>query len=98
MNLYVSRCYSCKGFAIWVRDQLVFPISGKESPNIIEADFKEVEEERDKTADDMQESTAILNRSPKGATAQDEKGSETATRMLSSLKEILERLKDQDEK
>jgi hypothetical protein len=98
VNLYVSRCYSCKGFAIWVRDQLVFPISGKESPNIIEADFKEVEEEPDKTADDMQESTAILNRSPKATTAQDEKGSETATRMLGSLKEFLQRLKDQDEK
>jgi hypothetical protein len=159
VNLHVSRCYSCKGFAIWERDRLVFPIRGKEPPDIIEGDFKEVIEgdfteiEEDKTADDIQEATAILNRSPRGATALiricirkmmplleqsgknlhdnisslvgkglefeiqqsmdlrqvlrqnplkpthfDEEGSETATRMFASLKEILKRLKNDDEK
>jgi Domain of unknown function (DUF4145) len=159
VNLHVSRCYSCKGFAIWVRDRLVFPIRGKEPPDIIEGDFKEVikgdfkEIEEDKTADDIQEATAIFNSSPKGAAALiricirkmmplleqsskslddnisslvrkgleveiqqsmdlrqvlrqsplkptqfDEEGNETATRMFASLKEILKRLKNDDEK
>jgi hypothetical protein len=31
VNLHVSRCYSCKGFAIWVRDRLVFPIRRKKT-------------------------------------------------------------------
>jgi hypothetical protein len=75
VNLYVSRCYSCKGFAIWVRDRLVFPIREKEPPDIIEGDFKEVikgdfkEIEEDKTADDFQEATTIFNRFPKEAMA-----------------------------
>jgi hypothetical protein len=156
VNLYVSRCYSCRGFAIWVRDRLVFPIRGKEPADIIEGeviegDFKDIEE--DKTADDIQKATAILNRSPKGAAALiricirkmmplleqsgknlddnisslvgkgleveiqqsmdlrqvlrqnplkltqfDEKDSEAAIRMVASLKEILNRLNNDDEK
>jgi hypothetical protein len=164
VNLYVSRCYSCKGFAIWVRDRLVFPIRGEEPPDIIEGDFKEVieedfteaiegyskEVEEDKTANDIKEATAILNRFPEGAAALirvcirrmmplleqsgknlddnifslvhkgleveiqqsmnlrqvlrqnplrpfDEEGSEAATMMFDSLKEILKRLKKDDE-
>jgi hypothetical protein len=117
----------------------------------IEGDFKEIDE--DKTADDIQEATEILNRFPKGAAAlirmsmlkmmplleqsgknlddnisslvrkgleveiQEsmdlrqvlrqnplkptqlvEEGSETATRMFASLKEILKSLKNDDEK
>ena len=74
MNLYVSRCYSCRGFAIWVRDQLVFPIR-EGPPDIIEGDFKEVIEgnskkaEEHKTADDIEEAAAIVNRFPDGAAA-----------------------------
>ena len=107
MNLYVSRCCSCTGFAIWVRDQLVFPIR-EGSPDIIEGDFKELEGdftevidgdskevEKDKTADDIEEATAILNRFPEGAAALIRV---CIRKMLASLKEILKRLKKEDEK
>ena len=158
VNLYVSRCYSCRGFAIWVRDQLVFPIR-KGPSDIIEGDFKEVIEgnskraEEHKTADDIEEAAAIVNRFPDGAAAlirvcirkmmplleqsgknlddnisslvhkgleveiqqsmdlrhvlrqnslkptqSDEEGSEAATKMFNSLKEILKRLKIDNEK
>jgi len=26
LNLHVSRCYNCKGFTVWVRDRMVFPV------------------------------------------------------------------------
>jgi hypothetical protein len=157
VNLYVSRCYSCRGFAIWVRDQLVFPIREGRS-DIIGGDFKEIIEgnskkaEEVKTADDIEEAKAIVNRFPDGAAALirvcirkmmplleqsgknlddnifslvhkgleveirqsmglrhvprqnplrppqfHEEGSEPATKMFDSLKEILKRLKKDDE-
>jgi hypothetical protein len=43
LNLHVSRCYNCKGFTVWVRDRLVFPIKVEEAPpDIVEVDFEEV--------------------------------------------------------
>jgi hypothetical protein len=38
LNLHVSRCYNCKGFTVWVRDRLVFPIRGDELPEIVDLD------------------------------------------------------------
>jgi hypothetical protein len=29
LNFHVSRCYNCKGFTVWVRDRLVFPVRGE---------------------------------------------------------------------
>src|ERR1700736_2549936 len=41
LNLHASRCYNCKVFTVWVRDQPVSPIRGGGLPEIIEADFRE---------------------------------------------------------
>jgi Domain of unknown function (DUF4145) len=56
LNLHVSRCYNCKGFTVWVRDRLVFPIRGDEPPDIIEADFRQVEEGIQELEDNVPES------------------------------------------
>jgi hypothetical protein len=75
LNLHVSRCYNCKGFTVWVRDRLVFPIKGIEPLDIIEADFEEVEEhveedgEDEEVSEDFEEAAAILNKFPRGAAA-----------------------------
>jgi hypothetical protein len=76
VNLHVSRCSNCKGFAIWVRDRLVFPIEVGEAPHTIEADFEEVGEDVQEPAEsveevleDFEEAAAILNKFPRGAAA-----------------------------
>jgi hypothetical protein len=75
LNLHVSRCYICKGFTVWVRDRLVFPIKGNEPLDIIEADFRQVEEdvqahgEDEEVSEDFEEAAAILNKFPRGAAA-----------------------------
>ena len=56
LNLHVSRCYNCKGFTVWVRDRLVFPIRGDELPEIVEVDFREVAEGVQAPAEDVQHS------------------------------------------
>jgi Domain of unknown function (DUF4145) len=75
LNLHVSRCYNCKGFTVWVRDRLVFPIRGDEPPDVVEVDFEEVAEDVQETAEDeevsedFEEAAAILNKFPRGAAA-----------------------------
>jgi hypothetical protein len=75
LNLHVSRCYNCKGFTVWVRDRLVFPIRGDEPPDVVEVDFEEVVEDVQETAEDeevsedFEEAAAILNKFPRGAAA-----------------------------
>src|SRR6266480_2992094 len=75
LNLHVSRCYNCKGFTVWVRDRLVFPVRGDEPAGIIEGQFKEVEErveehgEDEEVSEDFEEAAAILNKFPRGAAA-----------------------------
>src|ERR1700730_14725064 len=75
LNLHVSRCYPCKGFTVWVRDRLVFPIRGDEPPDVVEVDFEEVAEDVQETAEDkevsedFEEAAAILNKFPRGAAA-----------------------------
>ena len=54
-NLHVSGCHSCNGFALWVGDRLVFPYNVETTPDLIQEDFEEA--------------AAILNQSPRGATA-----------------------------
>jgi hypothetical protein len=76
VNLYVSRCYSCKGFAVWVRDGLVFPIKGEEEQHIIEANFEvavedvqEPAEDVEEVSEDFEEAATLLNKFPRGAAA-----------------------------
>jgi hypothetical protein len=56
LNIHVSRCYNRKGFTVWVRDRLVFPIREDQPPDIIEADFREVEEGVEELEDNVPES------------------------------------------
>src|ERR1700730_17550428 len=73
LNLHVSRCYNCKGFTVWVRDRLVFPIRGDEPPDVVEVDFEEVAEDVQETAEDeefsenLQGAAAILKNLPRGS-------------------------------
>ena len=76
LNLHVSRCYNCKGFTVWVRDRLVFPVRGDEPAEIVvEGEFEEVEEhveedgEDQEVSEDFEEAAAILNKFPRGAAA-----------------------------
>ena len=76
LNLHVSRCYNCKGFTVWVRDRLVFPVRGDEPAEIVvEGEFEEVEEhveedgEDEEVSEDFEEAAAILNKFPRGAAA-----------------------------
>jgi hypothetical protein len=54
-NLHLSSCPSCTGFALWVGERLTFPINLDKTPALAEEDFEEA--------------AAILNKSPRGATA-----------------------------
>ena len=54
-NLHLSGCHSCNGFALWVGGRLVFPYNVEKTPDLIE--------------EDLEEAAAILNKSPRGATA-----------------------------
>jgi Domain of unknown function (DUF4145) len=54
-NLHVSGCHSCNGFALWMGDRLVFPYNVEKTPDLIQEDFEEA--------------AAILDESPRGATA-----------------------------
>jgi hypothetical protein len=60
-NLWLSQCYSCKGFSVWVKDQIVYPVTDtaiiahEEMPADVKADFDEA--------------ASIVDKSPRGATA-----------------------------
>jgi hypothetical protein len=54
-NLHLSSCHSCNGFALWVGERLAFPINVDKTPAFVE--------------EDVEEAAAILNESPRGATA-----------------------------
>ena len=69
LNLHVSRCYNCKGFTVWVRDRLVFPVRGDEPPDVVEVDFEEVAEDVEEVSEDFEEAAAILNKYPRAAAA-----------------------------
>jgi hypothetical protein len=54
-NLHLSSCHSCNGFALWVGERLAFPMNVDKTPALVE--------------EDVEEAAAILNKSPRGATA-----------------------------
>ena len=54
-NLHISNCHSCNGFSLWVGGLLVIPTKTDKRPELVEQD--------------IEEAAAILNRSPRGATA-----------------------------
>lgn len=61
INLHLSCCFACDGFAVWVADRLVYPvrkgeiIAHEEMPSVIR--------------DDFDEAAAIVDVSPRGAAA-----------------------------
>jgi hypothetical protein len=60
-NLYLTRCFSCKGVAIWRADELIYPVNKisvrpvDDMPPDVRADYVEANE--------------ILDKSPRGAAA-----------------------------
>jgi hypothetical protein len=54
-NLHVSGCHSCNAFALWVGGRLVFPYNVEKTPDLVRQD--------------LEEAAAMLNQSPRGATA-----------------------------
>lgn len=60
-NLYVSECYNCGKYAIWVHDKLAYP-------NAISGD-RAHEDMPSEIARDFEEARAILGDSPRGAAA-----------------------------
>jgi Domain of unknown function (DUF4145) len=61
VNVALSWCYACDGFALWVEDKIVYPkydseiIAHEEMPDTIKSDFEEA--------------ASIVDRSPRGAAA-----------------------------
>lgn len=60
-NLHLSECFNCHGFAIWLHDRLLYPITraGVEPNDDLDADIKR----------DFEEARSILDKSPRGAAA-----------------------------
>ncbi len=61
-NLYISQCFSCKKSALWVRENMVYPLmltSGPDANEDLPTDIR----------DDYDEARLILNHSPRGACA-----------------------------
>ena len=60
-NLYISRCYSCEAFSVWIADDLIYPeaifivVPNEDMPPDIKADFVEA--------------ASIVDKSPRGAAA-----------------------------
>jgi hypothetical protein len=61
LNMFLSRCHACDGFAVWIKDGLVWPAKefGIEPHEDMPPDVKE----------DFIEAAAIVDRSPRGAAA-----------------------------
>jgi hypothetical protein len=47
MNLFIGRCHACEGFAIWIKDKLIWPVLSLEvephqdMPGVVKEDFIE---------------------------------------------------------
>jgi Domain of unknown function (DUF4145) len=60
-NLHLSHCYSCKGFAVWLLDEIIYPThhaeitAHEDMPATLKFDFEEA--------------ASIINLSPRGAAA-----------------------------
>jgi hypothetical protein len=61
VNLFLSHCYSCKGFAIWVEDELMYPV--------VNTEIRPHEELPASIRRDFEEAASIVNLSPRGAAA-----------------------------
>lgn len=61
MNMFMSRCHSCEGFAVWIKDRIVWPAhSVKVEPHPdIPANLR----------DDFIEAADVVERSPRGSAA-----------------------------
>jgi hypothetical protein len=60
-NIWVSQCYSCDKFTLWLRDKIVYPFTrGGEEPN---SDLS------DDILRDYDEARSVLDRSPRAAAA-----------------------------
>jgi hypothetical protein len=61
VNVSVSECFSCDGFAIWIKDKIVFPVAKSEirPPGDLPASLR----------DDFEEAAAVLELSPRSAAA-----------------------------
>ena len=60
-SLYVSRCYSCEKYALWLADAVIYPASATEiEPN---------DEMPDEVRLDFVEAASIVDKSPRGAAA-----------------------------
>jgi hypothetical protein len=61
VNAWVSHCYSCEGFAFWIKDRIVFPP--------MKAEIKPHEDIPATIRDDFQEAASIVELSPRSAAA-----------------------------
>jgi hypothetical protein len=61
VNLSLSRCFSCDGFAVWIGDELVYPVSPTE--------HQIHEDTPPDVAKDVEEAASIVGKSPRGAAA-----------------------------
>ena len=62
VNLHLSECFNCRGFAVWVHERLIFPAvthSGIEPNEDLDADIRR----------DFIEARSIIDRSPRGSAA-----------------------------
>ena len=60
-NLWVSHCFTCRAFAIWVEDKLVYPQNNSE--------ISAHEDMPGDVRDDFNEAASIVDQSPRGAAA-----------------------------
>lgn len=62
LNLWLSKCYSCDKFAVWIHDRIVFPpdVTSAPEPN---------HDLPDDVLRDYTEAASIVNASPRGAAA-----------------------------
>lgn len=60
-NLYLSRCFSCKDFSVWLYDKVVFPSNAD--------GFVPIEDMPEEIAANFREAASIVDRSPRGAAA-----------------------------
>jgi hypothetical protein len=61
VNMWLSNCYSCKGFSVWIKDEIVYPETETtiELPEDLPAEMRS----------EVMEARAILDKSPRGAAA-----------------------------
>jgi hypothetical protein len=61
INVTLSHCFSCDGFAVWSRDQLIHPVHN--------SDIVSHAEMPENIKEEFQEAADIVDRSPRGAAA-----------------------------